>query len=80
MLLSSDVVDVVEHVLVLGPDLAFTTLRDDSDVDGVGLGRGSVSQQILRTKRWNGEPRSTKTIAQILSVSLVGGNREDGCV
>ena len=30
---SSDVVDVVEHVLAPGPDLAFTTLRDDSDAD-----------------------------------------------
>ena len=33
LLPSSDVVDVVEHVLAPGPDLAFTTLRDDSDAD-----------------------------------------------
>ena len=33
LLPSSDVVEVVEHVLAPGPDLAFTTLRDDSDAD-----------------------------------------------
>ena len=88
-----------------GPDLAFTTLRDDSDAEEEvverchtqptqqasaaalrGLGRGFESNRFfsLATDSEDEEVERRTTldedIAQILSVSLVGGIREDGCV